>query len=363
MLDRRGLVFSAALHIAVLVLAVLGLPSLFKPDTPEETPFVVQLVNKAPETRATRKTVTPPKPQAKPDELADADLPKPKPEKVEPPKPPPAPPPPEPAPKPPEPKPEPKPAPPEPTPPPAPPPAPPPPEPKPPEPKPPEPKPPEPKPPEPKPPEPKPPEPKPPEPKPPEPKPEPKLPEPKPPEPKPEPPKPEPPKPEPPKPKPPEPKPVDKKKKEDAQFDALLRNLSTRPTTPAPDKPKPPRPTPPQQQAMASSQPIAPLGAQLTTSEKDFVIQQLHACWYFDTGARGAADLKPEFRVNMNADGTIRDAQLLNRDRLSDPYFRAAADSAYRALKNPDCQPLKLPPEKFREWQTFTITFDPQDLL
>jgi hypothetical protein len=348
MLDRRGLVFSAALHIAVLVLAVLGLPSLFKPDTPEETPFVVQLVNKAPETRATRKTVTPPKPQAKPDELADADLPKPKPEKVEPPKPPPAPPPPEPAPKPPEPKPEPKPAPPEPTPPPAPPPAPPPPEPKPPEPKPPEPKPPEPKPPEPKPPEPKPPEPKPPEPKPPEPKPEPKLPEPKPPEPKPEPPK---------------PKPVDKKKKEDAQFDALLRNLSTRPTTPAPDKPKPPRPTPPQQQAMASSQPIAPLGAQLTTSEKDFVIQQLHACWYFDTGARGAADLKPEFRVNMNADGTIRDAQLLNRDRLSDPYFRAAADSAYRALKNPDCQPLKLPPEKFREWQTFTITFDPQDLL
>lgn len=317
MLDRRGFVFSAALHVAVVLLVVLGLPSLFKTEEPlEDTPLVVELVNKAPETRATRKSETPPKPKAKPDEVAEVEQPKPEPKKLEPPKPAPTPPP-EPAPKPPEPKPEPpKPAPPEPTPPPAPPPPP---------------------PPVPKPPEPKPPEPKP-EPKPPEPKPEPK-----------------------PKPKPPEPKPD--KKKEDAEFDALLRNLSTHPVTPdKPEKPKLQRPTPPQQ-AMASSQPIAPLGAQLTTSEIDLVKQQIEACWNAPAGARDAGNLTPEYRVYMNPDGTVRDAQLLNRDRLSDPFFQAAADSAYRALRNPSCQPLKLPPEKYNQWQTFTITFDPKDLL
>jgi hypothetical protein len=29
---------------------------------------------------------------------------------------------------------------------------------------------------------------------------------------------------------------------------------------------------------------------------------------------------------------------------------------------NPACQPLKLPPEKYNQWQTFTITFDPKDI-
>lgn len=306
MLDRRGYVFSAALHFAVVLMAVLGLPSLFKAKPLEDTPIVVELVNKAPETHATRKADTPPKPKAKPEEIAEAEQPKPEPKKVEPPKPAPAP---EPTPKPPEPKPEPpKPVPPTPTPPPAPPPLPPAP-----------------------------------------------LPEPKPPEPKPEPPKPEA------KPKPPEPKPPPKKPQDDAAFDALLRNLSTHPTAPTPDKLKPQKPTPPQQ-VVASSQPIAPLGPQLTTSELDLVKQQIEACWNVPAGARDAGDLRPEFRVSMNPDGTIRDAQLLNRNRLGEPFFQAAADSAYRALKNPTCQPLKLPPEKFNQWQTFTITFDPKDL-
>jgi hypothetical protein len=58
----------------------------------------------------------------------------------------------------------------------------------------------------------------------------------------------------------------------------------------------------------------------------------------------------------------VRDAQLLNPDRLGEPYFQAAADSAHRALLNPRCQPLKLPPDKYDQWQTFTITFDPKDL-
>jgi len=202
-------------------------------------------------------------------------------------------------------------------------------------------------------PEPPPPPPPPPPPAPPPPPPEPKPPEQKPPEKPPEP-KPPPPKPEE-KPQPPKPKP------DDAAFDALLKNLTKRPTSPTQTPPVPTKPQPPVPQ-QASSQPIAPLGSQLSTSEIDLVRQQIEACWNVPAGARDAKNLRPEFRVYMNRDGTVRGADLLNPEQQSDSFFQAAADSAHRALLNPRCQPLKLPPEKYDQWQTFTITFDPKDI-
>ncbi len=107
---------------------------------------------------------------------------------------------------------------------------------------------------------------------------------------------------------------------------------------------------------------MAPLAAALSTSEIDLVRQQIEACWNVPAGARDAGNLQPQFRVWMNADGTVRDAQLQNSGQLNDPFFQAAADSARRALLNPRCQPLKLPPDKYDQWQTFTITFDPKDI-
>jgi outer membrane biosynthesis protein TonB len=169
-----------------------------------------------------------------------------------------------------------------------------------------------------------------------------------PPEPKPQAPKPEPP-PPPPAPKPPQPA---QKKPDDSSFDQLLKNLANR----QPQQAQPPGP--PQK----SSQPIASLADQLSTSELDVVKAQIEACWNVPAGARDAQSLTPEFRVMMNPDGTVRSAQLLNTDRLNDPFFQAAAESANRALLNPQCQPLKLPPDKYDQWQTFTITFDPKDM-
>jgi hypothetical protein len=158
-----------------------------------------------------------------------------------------------------------------------------------------------------------------------------------------------------PKPQPPKAKP---KPDETQQFDALLKNLAKNdPMRSAPDQPRQNHPY-----RQPSSQPIAPLGAQLTASELDLVKEQIEQCWDVPAGAREAQDLRPEFRVYMNSDGTVRTADLLNQEQLGDPVFRAAADAAYRALKNPACQPLKLPPDKFDQWQTFTITFDPKDI-
>lgn len=153
----------------------------------------------------------------------------------------------------------------------------------------------------------------------------------------------------PPTPKPPQPAP---RKPADTSFDQLLKNLANR------------QPAPQQQQVQGPTQktslPIAPLAAQLSTSEIDVIKQQLHDCWNMPVGARDAQNLVPEFRVTMNADGTVRATLLLNPDP-SNPFFEAAAESANRALLNPRCQPLKLPPEKYDQWQTFTINFDPKD--
>jgi hypothetical protein len=297
----RAFAYSAGFHVAVLA-ALLAFAHfhLFERKIDEDQPIVVELVNVAPETHATQVTHTPPVPK-KPEQVAQAEPTPPAP-KPEPPKPEPPQPPPPPEP--------PKSAPP----------------------------------------------PPPPPPPPPEPAPKPEV---KAEAPKPEAPKPEPPPPQPPPPKPQPPKP--KAKPDDSSFDALLKNLAKRDpvrTTDATPKKQLATAAP----APASSQPIAPLGPQLTTSELDLVKQQIEACWNVPAGARDAKDLTPEFRVYMNRDGTVRSATQLNPERNGDPFFQAAADSALRALRNPRCQPLKLPPEKYDQWQTFTITFDPKDI-
>lgn len=272
--ERGSFLFSAILHVAVVIAFVVGLPHLFESKIPEDEPIAVQLVNIAPETRATQVNPAPPVPQAKP-ELAQNEPPKPEPPKPEPPKPEPAPPPPAPAP--------------------------------------------------------------------------PAPPAPPPPVEKPQPPKPSPPPPPPPAPKPPVPS---QKKPDDSSFDQLLKNLANRKAAPQQQAQGP---------AQKSSQPLAPLAAQLSTSEIDVLKRQIEACWNVPAGARDAENLRPEFRVMMNPDGTVRSAQLLN-PKPSDPFFQAAADSANRALLNPRCQPLKLPPEKYDQWQIINFTFDPKDI-
>jgi outer membrane biosynthesis protein TonB len=302
----RGVALSVALHLVLGAVFVLGLPRLFDPPMPEEMPVAVQLVTIAPETRATRPNPSLPRPNAKPDPpVADAPVTKPEPE---PPVPTPVPPPSAEIPPPPE------------------------------------------------------------LPKPPEPKPAPPQPVLKP-EPKPEPPKPaekvEVPKPKE-KPEPPqqiaknEPKP-EQKKYDPGQFEALLKNLSAQPTAPSPDAP-PQRPR--VASAKPSSQPRAPIGSQLSASEMDLIREQIARCWNVPAGARDAKDLVVEIRVVVDPDGTVRQATIVDQARFgSDPFFRAAAESARRAFFNPMCRPLHLPPEKYAIWKDLVVDFSPKDIL
>jgi hypothetical protein len=324
-MTRGGIALSAVLHLGVLVLVLVGLPNLFRHKPPEETPIAVDLVMIAPDTRATQPNPYRPKPEAKPDLPLAAPAPKPEPK----PDPPPLPPPPQPPaaasapPPPPEP-----------------------------------------------------------------PKPEVKAPPPPPP------PKPlearAPPLP-PPLPPPPEPKPkpeirqaqhlpptpkakadpaafdklvrnLEEKRPEPAQFDALLKNLTREQTAQAEEAPPAPRRM--AAAAPPSSQPRAPLGSQLTASEIDLIRQQIEQCWNVPAGARDAEGLDIEIKAVVNADGTVQQAMIVETGRYAaDPVFRAAADSAKRALLNPRCSPLRVPPDKYEAWHNLDLFFNPKDLL
>src|SRR5216684_74774 len=293
-----GIALSVSLHIATLAIILLGLPNLFHHPPPEETPIAVSLVTIAPETRATQPNPFRPKPEAKPEAPVAAPAPKPEPKPEVKAPPPPPPPPPKPA---------------EAQAPPPPPPA-------------------------------------------------------RPPEPKP---KPEPqqaaraPRPEMTK---ADPKAFDKllknledKKPEPVAFDALLKNLTKQQVAQADEAP--PAPHRIAATAPPSSQPKAPLGSQLTASDIDLVREQLRPCFNPPFGAKEKPDLSADIRVAMNRDGTVQQAQIVDQGQYaSDPVYRAVADSGIRALRNPRCSPLRLPPDRYDIWQKFVFGFSTKDM-
>jgi hypothetical protein len=77
-----------------------------------------------------------------------------------------------------------------------------------------------------------------------------------------------------------------------------------------------------------------------------------------------AENLVVDVKLTMNPDRTVQDATVLDQVRYaSDSYFQSAADSALRAVRNPHCNPLNLPPDKYEGWKVFTVTFDPKQML
>lgn len=145
----------------------------------------------------------------------------------------------------------------------------------------------------------------------------------------------------------------------DKDFQSLLRNLTpSEESAPQVQKEKQ------SDNASETSGQIAPLGDRITVNERDAVIRQLSGCWNVMAGAKYAEDLVVAVRLYMNADRTVNRAIILDRGRYNnDPVFRAAADAAVRATRNPNCSPLLLPPDKYEQWKSIVINFDPRDML
>lgn len=118
------------------------------------------------------------------------------------------------------------------------------------------------------------------------------------------------------------------------------------------------------QQSETESRNLAPLGEQLTISEIDAFKQQIAPCWVVQSGAKYAENLLVEIKIYIGKDQRVQSATLVDQVRYSlDSHYRAAADAALRALRNPACQPFNLPGEKYEQWREMTIRFDPREML
>ncbi|MGH1378302.1 MAG: hypothetical protein ACRBB3_05725 [Alphaproteobacteria bacterium] len=163
------------------------------------------------------------------------------------------------------------------------------------------------------------------------------------------------------KPKPPAPKKVEKQKEEPDKkdFTSLLKSLTpdnqdTQPT---------PQPVEENSNQGKTSQ-VADFSKQMTRSELDDLNRGVQPCWNVNAGGKNAEKLRVSLRVFVNPDLQVREVQIIDQVSYStDTHFRAAAEAARRALLNPRCSRLRLPPEKYEQWKVFKYTFDPSKML
>lgn len=160
----------------------------------------------------------------------------------------------------------------------------------------------------------------------------------------------------------PEPKPQQAKPKQEEPkpaFDSLLANLTPKETE-TPRQTMPSDKTEPTQ----ASRSVGQLSDKLSMTDEEALRRQIERCWVVPVGARDAQNLIVEVRVEVGPDRIVRSVQIVDQGRYgNDPFFRAAADAARRAMQNPQCQPLLLPPEKYQQWRVMTLRFDPKDMV
>lgn len=164
------------------------------------------------------------------------------------------------------------------------------------------------------------------------------------------------------KPKPPKPKEEPKPKEREPQrdFSSVLTNLTET------DAPAEKSDTP----DMKLNEPAAPdgldavQGPKLTITEEDALRRQLAGCWSVPAGGRDIDTMSVDIRLRIRPDRTLESATILDQSRYnSDSFFRAFADSAVRAVRNPACSPLQVPPDKYETWKTTVVTFSPKDMF
>lgn len=109
--------------------------------------------------------------------------------------------------------------------------------------------------------------------------------------------------------------------------------------------------------------PLEKSGKELTMTEKDALLHQLKDCWNIPSGAPNPETLNVRIKLEIGPDAVVRKAEIVNKDRMDDPFFRAAAEAARRATFHPSCTPLKLPAGKYNEWKDLTLNFDPKYMM
>jgi outer membrane biosynthesis protein TonB len=103
----------------------------------------------------------------------------------------------------------------------------------------------------------------------------------------------------------------------------------------------------------------------MTADLQSMLLSEIKPCWSPPVGAPHPEDLIVDFDVMLNPDGSVaRPPQLLAQSSQSadDPYFRAAAEAARRAIYT--CAPYKLPADSYAYWREISdFRFDPRQMM
>ena len=93
-----------------------------------------------------------------------------------------------------------------------------------------------------------------------------------------------------------------------------------------------------------------------TATEIDILRNHVRQCWNAPYSANELNKII-NLKIFTNPDGTVVNVEILDVTFYkNDPIYRAAADSARRAVK--DCSPLPLPKNKYDLFKIFTFNFD-----
>lgn len=146
-------------------------------------------------------------------------------------------------------------------------------------------------------------------------------------------------------------KPKTPEKTEKKTFDEILKDLAKESKAQATDEPE------------VRGDPQYDASKPLSVNHIDYIRSKMTQCWNVPAGIMNAKDLVVEIKLQLLPNGTVRDVQVVNRLRMAaDPQFRAAAESAVRAVRL--CSPFdKLPADRYPSWQEITFTFDPSAML
>ena len=143
--------------------------------------------------------------------------------------------------------------------------------------------------------------------------------------------------------------PPKKTQKKEKTFDEKMAALMNRKNVPAPERAQ-----------------QAPLGEKLTISEIDAIKRQIERCWLVPAaiGAKDVQEMSVQVRLKLNPDGTLRESRIVDRFRMeTNATYKAVAESALRAIRNPRCSRFNLPLQKFDVWKDMVLRFNPGEMV
>lgn len=114
----------------------------------------------------------------------------------------------------------------------------------------------------------------------------------------------------------------------------------------------------------STSQATAPAGPPMTAGEKDGLRVAVQACWNVGSLSSDALRVTVTVAVDLGQDGKpdVGSLTMTNYEGGSDGAARQAFEAARRAIIRCGANGFKLPPEKYEQWRSLELVFNPDGM-